>query len=283
MIAFRSMKIQVANVYSHLCELEFPGPRVKLSDLRSRLMRHVAIDARRVTFSHRGVVCDDTTIFTPDQMSDGATVMVFDHSAFPEKSFPRVDSAFQFSSSRFESAFVNETQQLKQEEALSHLLSRRHPHSHRIGDEAPPHDQLASLFHGSHFDGLPYQSRSGRVERAMVDPSSSDSEDQEEGTEEVTEGEQETDQEEDEEEEDGPEPHAEAVMVDDIVGRALAEGRRSRENARLGPLNITLSPDEGAVIERLMQTGHDRGTVLQVYEVCGRSEHDAMNCLLSMT
>lgn len=281
-----SMRIKVTTVDGRECELDFAGPRIKMSELRSRVTRALPIDPRRCGFSHRGHACDESTVFTADQFTDGSPVIVFDHAAYPEKSFPRVDRAFQFGPSRFAAPFVDDSQQSRQEELLVRLVwpQRLHRGSRLLPDIDLEGLRPDALPFGAHFagDGSP-----GGGSGSESDDRSSSGSDGDSGSGSGS-GERDLEADEYEEEEDGGDGQGamQGVVVGELHGRLMPEWRalpRGRVSDRLGALNIRVAPEDDAVIWRLMQVGIDRATVLQVYEFCNRDENAAMNCLLSMT
>jgi hypothetical protein len=81
--------------------------------------------------------------------------------------------------------------------------------------------------------------------------------------------------------------------IDDLDGEEDAgpdvgddgEGpEESRNDERYdAEIQIKLQPGEEDVIVRLLRTGLDRGTVLQVFEACDHNEEAAFNCLVSMS
>jgi hypothetical protein len=191
---------------------------------------------------------------------------------------------------------MDDSQQCRQEEILSRLVwPRRLPRGSRllpdINLERLEADRLAENPLYPLPDSLPFGFRFGGV-GGPVEVLSSESEDgsSSEGGESggSESGEHDAEPEEYEEEEDGVDVQDQvpAVVGGDVHGHAILDWRgvgRGRFSERLGGLNIRVSPEDDAVIGRLMQVGIDRATVLQVYEVCEHDEDATMNCLLSMT
>lgn len=65
------------------------------------------------------------------------------------------------------------------------------------------------------------------------------------------------------------------------IGR-LMRREYEEEHQQLRELNIELTQQDEEAIDRLMQIGFDRMTIIQVYIACDRDEEATTNCLISM-
>jgi hypothetical protein len=295
------MKITVADVQGNRHELEFPGTSVKISELRHRLFQSMGVPVRSVntTICYNGSVCHPSMVFDADKMDESIPVVLFDNSLFPERSFPRgVDWAFDFSRPCFSQGFVTELAQCQQEDALRPLLSAHH------GRPAPRHP--GRFFFSRPGDGLEalrnYDDYADHFLQMLADPGddggalASDGEGAEEEEDHVDvpvaeAADQEIEEDEEEERLVGDAALQPFEHIDELLafreGRGLGEemalGPHRMERARIPGLNIQLTPEDEAVIDRLMEFRLERAIVVQVYELCARNEVDAGNCLMSMT
>jgi hypothetical protein len=277
------MKITVADLLGNRHELEFPGASVKISDLRHRLFQSMDVPLRSVdtTICYNGSVCDPTMIFYAHKMDLSIPVVLFDNSLFPERSFPRgVDDAFDFSRPRFSQSFVTEVAQREQEEAVRPLLAPNPARSGpRIGGRGFVRRQS-----DVHFEvpvDLDGQALMHYIARLYNDEREEEEEDY---------ADQELEEDEEEERRIGDAEQQELDNIDDFLafrgvmgfGEEMILGQPRMERAQLAGLNIQMTPDDEEVIDRLMEFGIDRVTVVQVYEICSRNEAMTRNCLMTM-
>jgi hypothetical protein len=102
------MQIRVLDMETFDHTLDIPD-HTTIASLREMIRCNFNYDVSQCAFYHKGSELPSTLLITPEAFPEGSVIVLFNSRLFPEKSYPTVDGAFHFFSSRFPTYSIHPT------------------------------------------------------------------------------------------------------------------------------------------------------------------------------
>lgn len=300
-----SLTLQVLTLEGELINLSFPGSRVTMKQIEDALVAKGVLISGSQGFALKGTMLNRQTVITNELLDGDNTIVTFNESFYPSKSYATVSGAFP-AGQKYDSLYNDPSAQRDIERKVSKLsLSVISPGEFEAGEgqntEVSEERRIArelinEIMHRrdggdtSHTIDLHWLVESGqRIDRRQVLDELmhmlNNGPDYIAGTEEEDgyyDGEEEdfTD-----EEDGGPDIHVEEISGHDFEDASL-DWDMDIDPEEDDPIDHNVmdqySPEEQDAIHRLLDYGLDFETTVSVYESCDRDEETAIACLISM-
>jgi hypothetical protein len=102
---------------------ELPSESFNLSQLCDSLSIAASMDLSRSAICHEGVILSQDDVFSASNFAGSSPFVIFNYTRYPEKSYPRCDRAFSFTSPRYSEFAASPTAQQKTEKDLMCLFT----------------------------------------------------------------------------------------------------------------------------------------------------------------